>query len=422
MYLYAHMRYLVLSCFLLLSLVSVLPAQGVEEALSKVEKEKAELLAKVSELDAEIEGLKLQKIITDLNAIGLPSDDYIEHSAMILEYSEEHEQAKWVAHMILPEIADGQVFRSNDFRSDPLVKTGTAVQSDYFLTDTMSNGKVEYDGYGYDRGHLAASADFRWSKQALSESYFYSNMSPQLPEFNRESWAALENHLRQYVIVNRTPLYILTAPVLSADLEKITRATNNVTVPKHYVKAVYDPAKKVAIGFIMPSQQNAYPLEHYAVAIDEVEELIGLNIFQSLDEKIESKLDKVHWFEELKSGDVEPIYQPSLPPAHFNTIVAKTKVGKNVKVCGKVVATKYSKKGHLWMNLDKHFPNQVFSVFVRKESLVNFDVNLKDYFTNELICVNGKVDKFSDTPSIEIRDDHAISFFKPKPPRKKSEE
>lgn len=41
--------------------------------------------------------------------------------------------------------------------------------------------------------------DFRWSATALSESYFYSNMSPQLPVFNRQSWAKVEDMLRSYV-------------------------------------------------------------------------------------------------------------------------------------------------------------------------------------------------------------------------------
>src|SRR5690606_2430798 len=101
-------------------------------------------------------------------------------------------QARWVAHIILPDIIDGQVTRSNDFRVDPMVRSGTAVEADYFLQSQKPDGTIEYDGFGYDRGHLAPSADFRWSESALSESYYYSNMSPQLAEFNRNGWAELE--------------------------------------------------------------------------------------------------------------------------------------------------------------------------------------------------------------------------------------
>jgi len=55
----------------------------------------------------------------------------MQHSALLLEYSEPDEQAKWVAHMILPDIKNGTVSRTNDFRKDNLITTGTATQVDY---------------------------------------------------------------------------------------------------------------------------------------------------------------------------------------------------------------------------------------------------------------------------------------------------
>jgi endonuclease G len=72
---------------------------------------------------------------------------------------------------------------------DDKVSCGTAVEADYFLRTENPDGTHGYDGFGFDRGHLAPSADFRWSATALSESYYYSNMTPQRPGFNQESWA-----------------------------------------------------------------------------------------------------------------------------------------------------------------------------------------------------------------------------------------
>ena len=87
------------------------------------------------------------------------------------------------------------------------------------------------------------------------------------------------------------------------------------------------------------------------------------------------------------------------------------KIGQEVNVCGNVVASRYSKKGHLWLNLDRQFPNQVFSIFIRKESLVNFDYDLKKRYTNKSVCVRGKVENFSDTPSITLDDQKNIVLF-----------
>jgi len=397
-------------CFFELSI-----CQPIETSIENLEKEKSFLQKEIDKLESKIIDFRQKQIIQELKKIGLPSENYIEHHALILEYSEEDEQAKWVSHMIIPAIKSGKVYRSNDFRSDPKINTGTAIQEDYFLTDTLANGKVEYDGFGYDRGHLAPSADFRWSKVALSESYFYSNMSPQLADFNREKWAELENHLRRYVILNDVPLFVVTIPILENNLPKIERSVNKVSIPNKYAKAVYDPINQRAIGFVMENKLLQYPVESYAVSINDLEEITGLNVFSSLEEEIENLLTKKDWFDNLKGGDVEPIDALALPKQCFNTFQAKEKIGKNTCVCGTVVASRYSRKGHLWLNLDKQFPNQVFSVFIRKENLSNFEYDLKTRFTNKSICVRGKVENFSDTPSITIEDQNQIALFDENP-------
>ena len=138
------------------------------------------------ELEAQLESYKLKWVSQQIKATAIPelsdNEKVIHHSAMSLSYNEEYEQANWVAHMVTKDIKDGKVKRTNDFRIDPNVSSGTAVKDDYWYS-------------GYDRGHLAPSADFRWSRKALSESFYYSNMSPQVPELNREVWAKLENKI-----------------------------------------------------------------------------------------------------------------------------------------------------------------------------------------------------------------------------------
>ena len=110
-----------------------LPGQSLDEQLQEQILEKTQLEAKLSIIDEKIEGIKLQLQIIDLKNIGLPTDDYIEHSAMILSYSEQHEQAAWVSHIISPDIINGTIKRTEDFREDPLINTGAAIEADYFL-------------------------------------------------------------------------------------------------------------------------------------------------------------------------------------------------------------------------------------------------------------------------------------------------
>jgi len=383
--------------------------QTVDQDIERLNAQMKELELRKIQILEELETLKFRRINRDLKAVGLPSSNYIEHSAMMLEYSETHEQAAWVAHIITSDIINGSATRSNDFRPDPRVTSGTAVEADYFLKSLQKDSSYTYDGFGYDRGHLAPSADFRWSATALSESYYYSNMSPQRAKFNREKWAELESMLRGYVYDHPgVQLIVVTVPVLKEGLPVIERSINKISIPEQYVKVAIDLTNKRGIGFVMPNQKLSYPLETFAVAIDEAEELTGFDFFNLLDEKteeiLENKVDKKAWFPEIKKGDVAPIYPPSLPAAHFNTVQSKRYVarGKVITVCGTVVSTRLSKKGNLWMNIDKQFPNQIFSVYIKKEDLVNFTFDPAKEFLNKQVCFDGKIQDFNGTPTIQM--------------------
>jgi endonuclease G len=331
------------------------------------------------------------------------------HQAMALSYSEEHEQAAWVAHIILPDIIEGEVTRTNDFREDPLVRSGTAVEADYFLKFSQPDGSFQYDGFGYDRGHLAPSADFRWSETALSESYYYSNMSPQLADFNRVAWADLESTIRGYIFRNPDrQLYVVTGGILEEDLPVIERSLNRVSIPNYFFKVVLDLKGETGIGFMMPNRRLDYPLESYAVSIDEVEKQTGYDFFANLpddvEEGMEQKVDKRKWLPEVTAGDVEPIYAPSLAAGSFNTAQAKLYMGsgETINVCGQVVSTRYSRSGNLWLNLDKKFPNQIFSVYIRKADLINFSFDGEKHWINQQVCFTGKVQNMNGTPTLRI--------------------
>lgn len=371
---------------------------------------------------AQIEGLQFQKIQRDLDAVGLPStfpnDQIVRHSAFCLDYCEEYEQARWVAHIILPEVTNGSVSRSNDFRPDPAVKTGSAVEGDYFLKTQQKDSSWTYDGFGYDRGHLAPSADFRWSQTALSESYFYSNMSPQVAEFNRGAWGDLEDKIRAYLYRNPlTQLYVVTGPVLEPGLPVIERGINKVSIPKIYWKVVLDLQHRKAIGFVLPNRAVKEPLSTFGIPIDSVERLTGLDFFSNLDDTEEAGLESQNkpsdWLSESSGSDVEPLNPPDLPRNHFNTTQAKQYMGKNtlVSVCGTVVGARKSRAGNILLNLDKQFPNQVFTVFIKKEFISNFSYDPEKYFSKKTICAKGRILDLDGVPAMFIEGENDIEFY-----------
>jgi endonuclease G len=359
----------------------------------------------------------MQRLSSEMLPAGVSINEVVQHRLMLLQYSEAHEQALWVAHVIAPEVGRGMHGRSNDFRPDPLVKTGTCTDRDYFIRDTLSDGKIKYDGFGYDRGHLAPSADFRWSATALSESFFYSNMSPQKPEFNRDSWAKLEDRFRFYVESTQRALFVFTGPLLRDNLPKMERSENKPSIPVYYYKIGYDPQKEFMAAFLMPNKRCEQAFDAYSITVDSLEALTGIDFFSSLPDALENRLEgmiDVKPFLNLREqADVKALEATELPRNHFNTAQAKYYSGKNeeITVCGTVVSTKKSSKGNVFLNLDKSFPNQVFTVSIFKDRLIHFSYAPEEYWSGKTVCVTGKVSDFNGVPSMMLENENAIRLY-----------
>ena len=406
-----------LLCVIISALGNSQSLSELKSNLQELENSKGRLESTVVQMDHKIEKVKLRIIHEQLKEIGFPTNDpIVHHEAMSLAYAEKTEQAKWVMHIISPEIIEGTVHRTNDFRIDTMVNSGSAQELDYFIKTRNADGEFEYDGFGFDRGHLAPSADFRWSGIALSESYFYSNMSPQLPGFNREKWAELENFLRNYIINNdQNHLIVVTGPIFDGDTNVIDRSVNGVAVPSRFFKVALDPVLKRAVGFILPHEEGlSYPIETYMTSVEEVEKVTGFNFFPNYEhDTCKRSFSPKFWSPALSKGDVNPFSATKLPRAHFNTIDAKNYIqdGSRINVVGTVVSTRKSRKGNLLINLDKKFPNQIFTVFIRKEHIVNFSYDPLDFFKGKAIVVKGKVNKMGGTPTIYLESEKHVDIF-----------
>lgn len=403
---------------------SFLHAQDLDGEIRQYEKELKQLEERKEDLGTKLESLKLKRIQRDLRKLGNPvlqvGEELIEHAAFSLVYDEKHEQAKWVSHILLADVIKGNVPRSNDFREDPKVKTGTAVEKDYFLKYPQEDGSFEYDGFGYDRGHLAPSADFRWSSIALSESYFYSNMSPQVAELNRGTWAELESMLRGYMYRHsKTQLYIVSGPVLNDQLPKIERSINGVSIPKFYFKVVLDLNNQRGIAFLMPNKEINHPIETMAVPIDQIEKITGLNFFANLPDNLENVIESQaatkDWLPDAQQDDILPLQAEKLPPHHFNTLTARNFAEfdshSRVNICGTVVSTKLTSKGHIFLNLDKKFPKQIFTAAIWKDNRVNFSYEPHLELEGKCICVEGTVRMSRGTPTMELKGEENVKFY-----------
>lgn len=209
--------------------------------------------------------------------------EVVEHKHYTLSYSEDHEQSEWVAYKLTKDnLRKKRVKRAKKFKPDKSIKGTSAYHNDY----TRS---------GYTRGHLAPAGDMAFSEDAMRESFFMSNMSPQLKEFNGGIWRELEETVRDWAYENEE-LYIVSGPVLNdGHIIKQIGRNNKVSVPDLFYKIILDihGSEKKAIAFLMPNEKSEKRISEYAVSIDEIEELVDINFFADfLDPELEIELEK----------------------------------------------------------------------------------------------------------------------------------
>lgn len=200
-----------------------------------------------------------------------------EHYA--LSYAEEHEQAEWVAYELTEVEVQGLAERQDDFREDPEVRTGSASLKDYYRS-------------GYDRGHLAPAADMKVTEDAMSESFYMSNMTPQEPSFNRGIWRKLEEEVRELAVENGR-LFVVTGPVFGSNIKKI--GENGVSIPQAYYKVLLDytePEVK-AIAFLLANEGSKKDVYDFVVTIDSVEQVTSIDFFPALPDLEEAQLESM---------------------------------------------------------------------------------------------------------------------------------
>ncbi len=194
-------------------------------------------------------------------------------------YSYELKSAEWVSYILKGTEQDG-VERTDAFEADPDIPI------------RFQTYPADYDEPKYDQGHLANSESIDTSSIANLETFYMSNMTPQLPTHNRAIWKGLENRERKWAL-QRDLVLVMAGPLyLSEPIEVI--GSNNVPVPTNYWKVVYDMQTGEAISFLIdhkPLKTSA--LNDYLSSIDEIEEASGLDLLGNLPDGIENNIESV---------------------------------------------------------------------------------------------------------------------------------
>lgn len=189
-------------------------------------------------------------------------------------YSHKHHQSQFVKYTIKKSDVLGKAKRKNKFKVDILV-----------------DSTVTFDSYkrsGYDRGHLKPAGASKGSRADMKASFLFTNISPQVPEFNRKGWKYIETKTRA-ILNNYDSITVYSGPVLKRFGNK-KLPDSDITIPKQFFKAICIN-DSIAFGFICPNKELDKNVFNYLVSIDEIERLIHQDLFEELNDEVEAKID-----------------------------------------------------------------------------------------------------------------------------------
>lgn len=132
-------------------------------------------------------------------------------------------------------------------------------RTDHFYADARLRAAYkaelsDYQASGYDRGHMAPAAD-QSTATGMAQSFALSNMVPQDPTHNRQVWSKLEADVRKYAKRASGNVFVYTGPLFEGQTPTIGR--NQVWVPSHLYKLVFDEQQQRAWAWVLPNRGDA---------------------------------------------------------------------------------------------------------------------------------------------------------------------
>jgi endonuclease G len=219
----------------------------------------------------------------------------ITRDGYVLQHSASDKIPLWVCEFLETRQLSGHLARGDQFQPDPLLPEGQRAE----LSD--------YRGTGYDRGHQAPAGDQTKDARLKAETFYLSNMAPQVPALNQQIWRELEDTVRKWM-VERDSGYVITGPMFYDTAEEdpvrargaITHRVigkNAVAVPTHFYKiavSTNSPGHWETIAFVMENRpyKRPYHFEDFIKSVDWVEQRTGIDFMPMLSAQEEKRLER----------------------------------------------------------------------------------------------------------------------------------
>ena len=217
-----------------------------------------------------------------------------EYAAFTVYYDDTILSPRWTAIKVTKEIAD----KNNDIKRPKKFKVDPELKEKGYITAAHDDYKNPAGMQLWSRGHMVQFDDARgYGQQAADESFYTTNICPQLAALNGQGWLALEKlcteYARDYQVV-----WIYTGPIY--DEIKPFAPDRKIPCPAAFYKVVISPGEDEGIdvlAFIVPHKpfKSDADLSQFLVSIDEVENQTKLDFLPDLPDDYEKYLEKTVW-------------------------------------------------------------------------------------------------------------------------------
>lgn len=252
--------------------------------------------------------------IPHLNDQNVYADHYVTMDGVqILNYALEWDNTKRHANRV--------AFTFDTTTSADNVKRTDAWSVDPKLPAEMQVQESDHKNDGFDKGHLCASEDRVYLKEANEQTFYYSNMSPQLNDFNGGFWGKLEARVQTWGRSTADGVYDKVYVTKGGTLNKLLKNFKGTTVnggtpttdangftihglacPEYYFMAVLSQKDDVfhAIAFLVPHKEgmtrnpSSDELKEYVVSVDKLEEETGIDFFCNLPDVLENEVEAAY--------------------------------------------------------------------------------------------------------------------------------
>lgn len=186
----------------------------------------------------------------------------------------------WVAYPLSKLYTNGNVGRTDEWAYDEILGQDSSFPG---------------PGYGgdYVRGHQLPSGDRQCARKANEQTFFGTNITPQLNAHNGGIWLELENKVRTMAEKADTMYVVTGCMVKNSTITTHDTYNKKMTVPTAYFKALLRYSKSSTLtqwsmaGFYLEHRSYKESLSKaHSMSIDELEKLTGLDFFVNLPAKI----------------------------------------------------------------------------------------------------------------------------------------